>query len=59
MHPLQHKRAVLLAAIKELTSLAEEKDRTTDERVGLVAEATRLSVRLLKVQIEIEEHDLD
>lgn len=59
MHPLQLERKVLLAAIEDLTDLAEDKNLTTEQRIAVVAEATRISVRLCRVQNKIEEFDLD
>lgn len=59
MHPLQHTRLVLLAAIRELLGLAEEHKHDAARHEGFVLEATRLTLRLRKVQTEIEDHDLD
>lgn len=59
MHPLQHTRNVLLAAIRELLGLAEEHKADAARHEGFVLEATRLTLRLVKVQNQIEEHDLD
>ncbi len=68
MHPLLHSRAILLAAMKELVELAQFYGDTYDRTKSPLAmqhhkyftfEAARLSQRLLLVQIEIEEQDLD
>lgn len=62
MHELQHDRAILLAAAKDVLETAElYKDDYTrvPERMALVLEASRLSTRLMKVQKQIEDLDLD
>lgn len=66
MHPLQVKRSVLVAAIDEQLGLAREYGRKRPysasdeiERQKLLLEATRLTLRLLEVQKEIEDYDLD
>lgn len=58
MHPLQHDRQILLAAIKEQLGLAETFENVDIRRV-YVLEATRLGLRLMAVQEQIESEDLD
>jgi hypothetical protein len=68
LHPLQHKRAILLASMKELLGLAQEFGDLYDRTQSVVAmgqhryftlEAARMGKRLLIVQKEIEDLDLD
>lgn len=68
MNPLLHKRAILLAGMKELLGLAQQFGELY-ERTGnptamgqhryFTLEAERLGKRLIRVQKEIEELDLD
>lgn len=59
MHPLQHDREILIAAIREMTALAEEQKSDMNLVVALVAHATALSAKLFRIQTKIEELDLD
>ena len=68
MHPLQSERAILLASMKELLELAafygDQFERTQNTRAMnqhkyFTLEAYRLGQRLLGVQREIEDMDLD
>ena len=66
MHPLQSERQILVIAIRDLLDLSDEYGRKLPylsdyhvRREALVMEATRLGLRLMRVQQQIEEHDLD
>ena len=66
MHPLQSERQILVIAIRDLLDLSDEYGRKLPylsdyhvRREALVMEATRLGLRLMRVQQKIEEHDLD
>lgn len=68
MHPLQSERAILLASMKELLELAAfygdqfERTNNTDalkHHKYFTMESYRLGIRLLGVQKEIEDLDLD
>ena len=66
MHPLQSERQILVIAIRDLLDLSDEYGRKLPylsdyhvRREALVMEATRLGLRLMRVQHQIEEHDLD
>lgn len=59
LHPLQHDREILIAAIRELTATAEENKTDIDLVVVLVAHATALSSKLFRIQTRIEELDID
>ena len=68
MDPLQHNRAILLAAMKELIELSayygDIYERTHNvESLGqhkyFTLEAARLGMRLITVQKQIEDLDLD
>lgn len=59
MDPLLHNRAILLAGMRELLDLADAYGSNLVMRQYFVMEATRLGLRLLAVQKEIEDRDLD
>jgi hypothetical protein len=66
LHPLQSERQILVIAIRDLLDLSDEYGRKLPylsdyhvRREALVMEATRLGLRLMRVQQQIEEHDLD
>lgn len=66
MHPLQSERQILIIAIRDLLDLSDEYGEKLPylpeyhkKRESLVLEATRLALRLKKVQYEIEEFDID
>jgi hypothetical protein len=68
LHPLQSKRAILLASMKELLELAafygDQFERTQNpdsmkRHKYFTLEAYRLGMRLLQVQKKIEDEDLD
>jgi hypothetical protein len=66
LHPLQSERQILVIAIRDLLDLSDEYGRKLPylsdyhvRREALVMEATRLGLRLMRVQHQIEEHDLD
>jgi hypothetical protein len=66
LHPLQSERQILVIAIRDLLDLSDEYGRKLPylsdyhvRREALVMEATRLGLRLMRVQQKIEEHDLD
>ena len=62
MHNLQHDRAILIACVEDLTDLARQLRGQPDKAYtyrNIVAEATRISVRLIEVQKQIEDYDLD
>jgi len=68
LDPLLHNRAILLASMKELLEMAAffgdnyERTRSMEslkQHKYFTLEAYRLSLRLLRVQKEIEDHDLD
>ena len=68
MNPLFHKRAILLAGMKELLGLAQQFGELYERTRNPIAmgqhryftlEAERLGKRLIKVEKEIEELDLD
>lgn len=59
MDNLLHNREILIAAIRELLGLAEEYGNDVMRRKTFIMEATRLSLRLLDVQKQIEDHDTD
>lgn len=56
--PRLHDREILIRAMREILALAEEQPIVAD-RKPLIMEATRLGVRLLNLQKEIEDYDLD
>lgn len=66
MHPLIQSRRILVTAMQELLDLADQyasvypqTDQTIAQRKYFVMEATRLGFRLVAVQKEIEDNDLD
>lgn len=59
LHPLQHNREILLAAMRELLGLADDPQYELPKREAWAYEATRLGLRLLALQKRIEELDLD
>jgi hypothetical protein len=66
LHPLQSERQILIIAIRDLLDLSDEYGRKLPylsdyhtRRESLIMEATRLALRLKKVQYEIEDHDID
>lgn len=66
MHPLQSERQILIVAIRDLLDLSDEYGGKLPylseyhlRRESLVLEATRIALRLQKIQIEIEEQELD
>jgi 5'-deoxynucleotidase YfbR-like HD superfamily hydrolase len=66
LHPLQSERQILIVAIRDLLDLSDEYGGKLPylseyhaKRESLVMEATRLALRLQRIQYEIEEQDLD
>jgi hypothetical protein len=66
LHPLQSERAILLTAMKEMLDLADSyrnnripTTKTAERARYFTLEAARIGIRLLKVQKEIEDNDLD
>jgi hypothetical protein len=53
-----HDREILISAMREILALAEEQPNVV-LRKPLILEATRLGVRLLNLQKEIADYDLD
>jgi hypothetical protein len=52
-------RQVLVAAIDDVTNTADELRARGQDYRPVLADAMRLLMRLLRVQMEIEKHDLD